>query len=122
MIDVRLKGLKGVVDAIRDIPTAIGRETLFETAVEGLTAVLAEKTPPGWSRNLRRSAMSESVLVGYSAGVEEAGDEFRKNRRRLDDRRWVSVEELETVLLEAVTEYRGSVIGLVSDEVDSVLP
>lgn len=122
MISVRLEGLKDVIEAIRAIPTAIGRETLFQGSVEGLTAVLAEKTPPGWNRSLGKSAMSESVLVGYSAGVETAGNKSLDGKPVRGKRRWVSVDELETVLLGAVNEYAGSVIGQVAEEVDSVLP
>lgn len=122
MISVRLQGLKEAIEAIQAVPTAIGRETLFQDAVEGLTAVLAEKTPPGWSQNLRKSAMSDSVLVGYSAGVERPGNEKLDGKPRRGKKRWVTVDELETVLLESASEYADSVIGQVAKEADSVLP
>jgi hypothetical protein len=121
MISVSLEGLKDVIEAVRAVPTALNRKTMFEGTVEEFTALLASKTPPGWSRNLKNSAMSDSVLVGYSAGVEKPGNETLDGKPRRGQKRWVSVDELETVLLEAVSEYSGSVLGLVAEEADSVL-
>lgn len=121
MISVQMSGLKDVIEAIRAIPTSLDRKTMFSGAVEEFTALLANKTPPGWSQNLRNSAMSESVLVGYSAGVEKPGNQDLDGKPRRGGKRWVPAEELETVLLDAVSEYSGSVLGLVSEEADSVL-
>lgn len=121
MISVQISGLKDVIEAIRAVPTSLDRKTMFSGAVEEFTTLLANKTPPGWSQNLRNSVMSESVLVGYSAGVEKPGNQDLDGKPRRGAKRWVPTDELETVLMEAVSEYSGSVLGFASEEVDSVL-
>lgn len=127
MTSVSLQGLPQVIEAIRSIPTSIGRETVFSQAADEFATVLSERTRPGWNRRLGKSVLSqptgEGYAVGYEVGVETAGNGSLDGRRRRS--RWVSVNELETVLQETADEFlgafSGSVLAQFAEGVDSVL-
>lgn len=123
MISVTVSGLRETIDAIRSIPTAVGRETLLAEAAEDFVPVLAEATPRGWSGKLPRSVLAQGGVVGYEAGVETAGNPSLDGKRRRT--RWASVEQLETVLQDAIEDYissfSGSVLAQFAEEVDSVV-
>lgn len=128
MISISLRGLDEVVEKIKAIPTALGRDTVFDGATKEFTVLLASKTPPGYSGRLGRSVLSASVdggsVVGFDEGVETAGDSAldgrRKSRKRR--RRWVSVDELETVLMASADEYMGSFEGSVLEAASRGIP
>lgn len=123
MISVTVNGLKETIDAIRSVPTSIDRETIFSDSAESFASVLAEATPKGWSGKLPKSVIFQGSVVGYEEGVETAGNRSLDGKRK--GSRWASVEQLETVLQDAIgnymTSFSGSVLSQFAEEVDSVV-
>jgi hypothetical protein len=80
----------------------------------GFYDVLRDVTPAGYSGRLRDSVLienaGEAVLVGYDESVETGGmpslEQIPKRRRTV--LRWVSVDELESVIAGALSTYSGA--------------
>lgn len=88
---------------------------------DGFRAILSERTPPGYSGRLKDSVLmesaGESVLVGYDEAVETSGDpELEKiPRSKRTVLRWVSTENLRSVLLDAFDSYEDQSSVIMSD-------
>lgn len=122
MFDIDVQGIdetKSVLIRMSDGAAAAGA---ISAAANEFKEIIAEATPEGYSRRLPRSVASvingESALVGYEPGVEVAGNpefdsivrrprkwtpEARRTSVRRDRRKWISVNELESVLQEAAS-------------------
>ena len=96
------------------------------------SAVLREETPPGYNKKLRESVLYEAdesgFSVGYETGVDTAGGQERSVTRPRTSgrsvlarrgRRWVSVEELETVLEEAWDSRSDEILSIIERSVAS---
>lgn len=123
MISVELQGLEEVVSAVRRMPTAADRRSVFEDVSQQFSARLRSATPGGYSGKLKDSviytASDEQAEVGYESGVETAGDPSldsvirpRRRGRPVLAKAWVKVERLESVLLEAFDAYAADGVSL----------
>lgn len=119
MISVRLDGLDKAIEEIRSVPDSIGIEAGMRAASEEFASVLAGATPPGWSGTLPEYVLADNLLAGYDSLVETSGNPALNTSgarlsRRL--RRWVSVEELDTVLQDTVSRYTADFAGSVLEK------
>lgn len=116
MISVRLDGLDKVIDEIRRVPESLGIEAGIQAVAEDFASVLSGATPPGWSGTLPEYVLADGLSVGYDSLVETSGNPAldatgkRPGRRR---RRWVSVDELGTVLQDTASRYTSDFAGSV---------
>jgi hypothetical protein len=116
VITVELQGLDELLESIRNIPTSIDRQAVFEDVAQRFSARLRAATPKGYSGKLRDSVIysadGEQGEAGYEAGVETAGDASldsvikpKKRSKSVLARNWVRPSELEAVLQETFDAY-----------------
>lgn len=126
MISLELTGLNEAVEALRQSPTTIGMQAAFGSAAQRASAIVREKTPPGFTGKLGFSASydvtEDGFVVGYSQGVEKAGnprlDSVRSPRTAGRSvftriRRWVSVDELERTLDDAIDSHSDEILSVI---------
>lgn len=121
---VKLIGLEDVVRAISGIPTVIDRESVYDEVSQTFAARLRAATPAGYSGKLQESVIYEvseaAAEVGYEQEVETAGNSdldsvIRSKTRGRSVLRWVSVDELSTVLEETFDAYASEGVTFMSD-------
>jgi hypothetical protein len=131
MLEIEVSGLEEARSVLLRMTDGSVSANAIAFGADEFKRVISEATPEGYSRRLPRSVSSQidgdSALVGYEPGVEVAGNpEFdsvvrpqtqgesvlrqrrwtpkgRRNSVRRDRRKWVSVNELESVLQEAAS-------------------
>lgn len=126
MISLELTGLDEAIEALRQVPTTIGMQTAFESAAQRASAIVREKTPPGFTGKLGLAASykatEDGFVVGYSSGVEKAGNprlDSVRNPRTVGRsvftriRRWVSVDELENTLDDAIDSHSDEILSVI---------
>lgn len=133
MIDAKLVGLDEVAEKVRMLPSTIGFESAFDEAGRRMEAILRDRTPAGYNQKLGSSVLYEATksgfAVGYESGVETAGnaslDSTTRPRTRgrsvLSRRRWVSRDELQSVLEESVDESLDEVLSVIERSIASGL-
>lgn len=121
MISVSIEGVDSVIDAVRKIPAMVGSESAFASAAQEFHAILRAATPPGYNEKLFDSVLysakgGESV-VGYDSRVETAGnakfDKASRPTRRSVMRRWVPVDELESIFESAVDDNSSRLVSII---------
>lgn len=114
MSGIRLIGVDGVVRQLKSLPESIEKSDAFESVAEIFAARLRAATPRGYSGRLKDSvifeASEERAIVGYEQEVETAGNPsldsvVRPQTRGRSVLRWVSADELGTVLEETFDAY-----------------
>lgn len=114
MSGVRIKGLNEIIAKLEKIPARIDSETVLGEASEIFAARLRAATPKGYSGKLKDSVIYESegeeAFVGYEREVETAGNPdldsvIRPKTRGRSVLKWVSTDELGTVLEETFDVY-----------------
>jgi hypothetical protein len=126
MLEIEISGLDEAKSVLLRMTDGSVTANAITSATDEFKRVIAEATPEGYSRRLPRSVASQVdgdlALVGYEPGVEVAGNpdldsvvrpqtrgesvlrprrwtpNGRRNSVRRDRRKWVSVNELESVL------------------------
>ena len=114
MKGVKITGLKEVIAELKKLPSSIDRAAVLEEVAEIFAARLRAATPKGYSGKLRDSVIYESsedgAFVGYEQEVETAGNPaldsvIRPQTRGRSVIKWVSTDELGTVLEETFDAY-----------------
>lgn len=114
MNGVRIKGLNEIIAKLEKLPARIDSETVLGEASEIFAARLRAATPKGYSGKLKDSVIYESegeeAFVGYEREVETAGNPdldsvIRPKTRGRSVLKWVSTDELGTVLEETFDAY-----------------
>ena len=121
---MKITGLKEVVAELKKLPTSIDRATVLEEVAEIFAARLRAATPKGYSGKLRDSVIYESsdegAFVGYEQEVETAGNPaldsvIRPKTRGRSVLKWVSSDELGTVLEETFDAYAAEGVLFMED-------
>lgn len=111
---MRITGLNEVISELKRLPSSIDRAPVLEEVAEIFAARLRAATPRGYSGRLKDSviyeASGEEAFVGYEREVETAGNPaldsvIRPNTRGRSVLKWVSADELSTVLEETFDAY-----------------
>jgi hypothetical protein len=111
---IQVTGLVEVVQKLEQIQGLIDRKTVLDDAAEIFAARLRAATPKGYSGRLRDSVIYEvtdgEALIGYEQDVETAGNPkldsvLRPKTRGRSVLKWVSADELGTVLEETFDAY-----------------
>jgi len=111
---VKVTGLNEVIDELRRLPSSIDRAIVLDEAAEIFAARLRAATPIGYSGKLKDSVIYESsedvASVGYEQEVETAGNPkldsvIRPRTRGRSVLKWVSSDELGTILEETFDAY-----------------
>jgi len=114
MSGVKVTGLSKVIDELQKLPSVIDSDPVLREASQIFAARLRAATPKGYSGKLKESVIykssDEGAFVGYEREVETAGNPDRDSvtRPRTKGRsviRWVSADELGTVLEETFDAY-----------------
>lgn len=114
MNGVKITGLNEVISELKKLPSSIDRAPVLEDVAEIFAARLRAATPQGYSGKLRDSVIYESsddeAFVGYEQEVETAGNPALDSVIRVATRgrsviKWVSTDELSTVLEETFDAY-----------------
>jgi len=114
MSGVRIKGLNEIIARLERIPSRVDSEVVLEKASEIFAARLRAATPKGYSGGLKDSVIYEAddnaAFVGYEREVETAGNPdldsvIRPKTRGRSVLKWVSTDELSTVLEETFDAY-----------------
>ena len=114
MNGVKVTGLNEVISELKKLPSSIDRAPALEEVAEIFAARLRAATPQGYSGKLRDSVIYESsedeASVGYEREVETAGNPKLDSVIRVATRgrsviKWVSTDELSTVLEETFDAY-----------------
>jgi len=114
MSGVKVTGLSKVIDELQKLPSVIDSDPVLREASQIFAARLRAATPKGYSGKLKESVIykssDEGAFVGYEREVETAGnpDLDSVTRPRTKGRsviRWVSADELGTVLEETFDAY-----------------
>ena len=114
MSGISVAGLNEVIARLEKIPARVDSETVLGKASEIFAARLRAATPKGYSGKLRDSVIYESegdkAFVGYEREVETAGNPALDSVTRPKTRgrsvlKWVSADELSTVLEETFDAY-----------------
>ena len=114
MSGVKVTGLNEVIDELRRLPSSIDRAIVLDEAAEIFAARLRAATPIGYSGKLKDSVIYESsedvASVGYEQEVETAGNPkldsvIRPRTRGRSVLKWVSSDELGTILEETFDAY-----------------
>ena len=72
MISLELTGLDEAIEALRQVPTTIGMQAAFESAAQRASAIVREKTPPGFTGKLNLAASYEVTEDGFMVGYSRA--------------------------------------------------
>jgi hypothetical protein len=111
---MKITGLNEVISELKKLPSSIDRAPVLEEVAEIFAARLRAATPRGYSGKLKDSviyeASDEESFVGYEREVETAGNPaldsvIRPNTRGRSVLKWVSADELGTVLEETFDAY-----------------
>lgn len=111
---MRADGLREAIDDLRLLERRLDEGVASRETASRFAARLRAATPPGYSGRLFDSVMEQAAedlaVVGYSSGVETAGnpalDSVTTPRTRGQSvLRWVPVPELESILVEAFDGY-----------------
>ena len=134
MISLTITGLQDTISAVRDLPTTVGLQSAFSDAAQRVSAIVRERTPPGYSGRLPESVLVEEgelgFLVGYESGVETAGDSKydsvrvpKTSGRSVLARKktWASVEDLQSVLEDAIDGNSGEIMSIFERSIASGL-
>jgi hypothetical protein len=114
MSGVKITGLNEVIAELKKLPSSIDRTPVLEEVSEIFAARLRAATPKGYSGKLRDSviyeALDDEAFVGYEREVETAGNPALDSVIRVATRgrsviKWVSTDELGTVLEETFDAY-----------------
>lgn len=114
MNGVKITGLNEVIAELKKLPDSIDRAPVLEEVSEIFAARLRAATPRGYSGKLKDSviyeASDEGAFVGYEREVETAGNPDLDSVIRVKTRgrsviKWVSADELGTVLEETFDAY-----------------
>ncbi len=114
MSGVRIKGLNEIIAKLEKLPARVDSESVLGRASEIFAARLRAATPKGYSGNLKDSVIyeadGEEAFVGYEREVETAGNPdldsvIRPQTRGRSVLKWVSADELGTVLEETFDSY-----------------
>ena len=121
---MKITGLKEVVAELKKLPTSIDRAPVFEEVAEIFAARLRAATPKGYSGKLKDSviyeATDEEAFVGYEREVETAGNPdldsvIRPKTKGRSVLKWVSADELGTVLEETFDAYSAEGVLFMED-------
>jgi hypothetical protein len=111
---VRIKGLNEIIAKLEKIPARVDSESALGDVSEIFAARLRAATPKGYSGKLKDSVIyeadGEEAFVGYEREVETAGNPdldsvIRPQTRGRSVLKWVSADELSTVLEETFDSY-----------------
>jgi hypothetical protein len=114
MNGVKITGLNEVIAELKKLPESIDRAPVLEEVSDIFAARLRAATPRGYSGKLKDSVIYEAsdkeAFVGYEREVETAGNPDLDSVIRVATRgrsviRWVSADELGTVLEETFDAY-----------------
>lgn len=114
MNGVKVTGLEEVISELKKLPSSIDRAPVLEGVSDIFAARLRAATPKGYSGKLKDSviyeASDEEAFVGYERDVETAGNPDLDSVIRVATRgrsviKWVSTDELGTVLEETFDAY-----------------
>lgn len=114
MSGVKVTGLDEVISELKKLPSSIDQGQVLGEVSEIFAARLRAATPKGYSGKLKDSVIYESsdeeAFVGYEREVETAGNPDLDSVIRVATRgrsviKWVSADELGTVLEETFDAY-----------------
>jgi hypothetical protein len=114
MSGARIKGLNEIIAKLEKLPDRIDSESALGEASEIFAARLRAATPKGYSGKLKDSVIyeadGEEAFVGYEREVETAGNPdldsvIRPKTQGRSVLKWVSTDELSTVLEETFDAY-----------------
>lgn len=114
MNGVQIEGLDELAARLAKLPLQVDAESVLGAASEIFAARLRAATPKGYSGKLKDSVIyeadGEEAFVGYEQDVETAGNPALDSVIRLKTRgrsvlKWVSTDELSTVLGETFDAY-----------------
>lgn len=114
MNGVKITGLNEVISELKKLPSSIDQGQVLGEVSEIFAARLRAATPKGYSGKLKDSVIYESseegAFVGYEKEVETAGNPaldsvIRPRTRGRSVIKWVSTDELGTVLEETFDAY-----------------
>jgi len=124
MIRVKLVGLPELERELKKLPASTDRAGVLKEVAEIFAARLRAATPAGYSGKLRDSviyeASDEEAFVGYEKEVETAGNSALDSviRPKTNGRsvlKWVSSDELGTVLEETFDAYAAEGVLFMQD-------
>jgi hypothetical protein len=121
---VKITGLNEVIAELKKLPSSVDRAPVLEEVSEIFAARLRAATPPGYSGKLKDSVIYESsddgAFVGYEQEVETAGNPaldsvIRPKTKGRSVLKWVSSDELGTVLEETFDAYAAEGVLFMED-------
>lgn len=119
-----VSGVNDVIRELEKLPDSIDRAAVLRDAAEIFAARLRAATPRGYSGRLKDSviyeASEDAALIGYDKEVETAGNPeldsvIRPKTRGRSVLKWVSADELGTVLEETFDAYAAEGVTFLED-------